>query len=146
VLAPRGHIAILDTPNRWFPYESHSVGLPFVQWLPPRLAYAYARTLRRQYDTMSYDDFIADGSGWQNATLRDCLPSWGLRGLEDLTESAGYGWAFFRDTARSRTRRRLLPYFALAAGILKKLNRPPSLCLPYFNLLFRKSPAATSRA
>src|SRR5262249_22644398 len=27
VLAPGGHIAILDTPNRWFPYETHSVGL-----------------------------------------------------------------------------------------------------------------------
>src|SRR5215831_13827566 len=46
VLAPGGHIAILDTPNRWFPYETHSVGLPFVQWLPPRLAYGYARAFR----------------------------------------------------------------------------------------------------
>ena len=43
VLAPGGHIAFLDTPNRYFPYESHSLGLPLVQWLPPRLAYAYAR-------------------------------------------------------------------------------------------------------
>ena len=28
VLAPGGHIAILDTPNRWFPLETHSVGPP----------------------------------------------------------------------------------------------------------------------
>src|SRR5438132_7176776 len=28
VLAPGGHIAVLDTPNRWFPLETHSVGLP----------------------------------------------------------------------------------------------------------------------
>ncbi|MBI5627942.1 MAG: class I SAM-dependent methyltransferase, partial [Candidatus Rokubacteria bacterium] len=37
VLAPGGHIAILDTPNRLFPLETHSVGLPLVQWLPPGL-------------------------------------------------------------------------------------------------------------
>src|SRR5262245_2432645 len=43
VLVPGGYIVILDTPNRWFPLETHSVGLPLVQWLPPRLAYRYAR-------------------------------------------------------------------------------------------------------
>src|SRR5260370_33725396 len=45
VLAPRGHIAILDTPNRGVPLETHSVGLPLVQWLPPRVADPYARAL-----------------------------------------------------------------------------------------------------
>jgi len=139
VLAPGGHIAILDTPNRWFPLETHSIGLPFVQWLPPWLAYRYARTLRRgAYGAMAYADFVADGSGWQNATLGDCLPSWGPRDLEDLTEAAGYGWRFFRDTARSRTRRTLLPLFALAVDLLTGLGRPPSLCLPYLNLLLHK--------
>lgn len=147
VLAPGGHIAILDTPNRWFPLETHSVGLPFVQWLPPRLAYRYARAFRRSsYGAMPYEDFVADGSGWQNATLDDCLPSWGLHGLEDLTEAAGYGWRFFRDTARSPTRRTLLPLFSVAVELLRKLGRPPSLCLPYLNLLLRKSPAVTPGA
>ncbi len=46
VLAAGGHIAILDTPNRAFPLETHSVGLPLVQWLPPRLAHRYARLAR----------------------------------------------------------------------------------------------------
>src|SRR5205807_672562 len=87
-----------------------SVGLPFVQWLPPRLAYGYARTFRPAlYGAMSYEDFTAEGSGWQNATLGDCLPSAGIRGLEVLTETAGYGWRFFRDTARSRARRTTRP-------------------------------------
>src|SRR5438309_2211083 len=90
--------------------------------------------------------FVADGSGWQNATLDDCLPSWGLHGLEDLTEAAGYGWRFFRDTARSPTRRTLLPLFSVAVELLRKLGRPPSLCLPYLNLLLRKSPAVTPGA
>jgi len=44
VLAPGGHITILDTPNRYFPLETHSVGLPLIQWLPAPLAYVYAKS------------------------------------------------------------------------------------------------------
>jgi len=139
VLAPGGHIAVLDTPNRAFPLETHSVGLPLVQWLPPRQAYRYARLGRpARFRDVSYEDFNADGTGWRNASLRDCLPSSGAMGLDDLTESAGYGWHFFRATARSRIRRAALPIFAAASMALRSAGRPPSLCLPYFNLLFRK--------
>lgn len=139
LLAPGGHIAILDTPNRLFPLETHSVGLPLVQWLPPRLAHAYARVARpRKFARVSFETFVADGTGWRNATLSDCLPARGPVGLEDVTEAAGYGWRFFRDTARSRVRRALLPLFGAAAGALRAAGRPPSLCLPYLNLLLRK--------
>ncbi len=139
VLAPGGHIAILDTPNRLFPLETHSIGLPLVQWLPSRLAYAYARLARpRKFGAVSYETFVADGTGWRNATLADCLPSGGREGLLDVTEAAGYGWRFFRETARSRTRRALLPVFAAGAAALRAAGRAPSLCLPYLNLLFQK--------
>ena len=140
VLARGGHIAILDTPNRWFPLETHSVGLPLVQWLPARLAWRYARLARPgRYDAIDFDEFVADGTGWRNASLADCLPSAGRAGLVDVTEEAGYGLAFFRATALSRTRRVLLPAFAAAAAALGALGRPPSLALPYFNLLVKKT-------
>ena len=140
MLARGGYIAILDTPNRWFPLETHSVGLPLVQWLPPRMAFAYARTCRPwKFRRETYEGFIMDGTGWRNASLRDCLPSSGWAGLEDVTEEAGYGWRFFRNTARSRTRRALLPVFAACVALLRAAGRPPSLCLPYLNLLFRKA-------
>ena len=143
VLAPGGYIAILDTPNRWFPLETHSVGLPLVQWLPPRLAWRYVRSCRPdRYGRVPYAEFVADGTGWRNATLADCLPSSGWSGIGDLTEAAGYGWRFFRDTARSRTRRALLPLFAAGVGLLRAVGLPPSLCLPYLNLLFRRVPRA----
>jgi SAM-dependent methyltransferase len=139
VLAPGGHIAILDTPNRWFPLETHSVGLPLVQWLPPALAWRYARLGRpRTYGAVSFEEFVADGTGWRNATLADCLPSGGRAGLVDVTEESGYGWRFFRDTARSRARRAAWPVFTVAARALQVLGRPPSLALPYLNLVFRK--------
>ena len=139
VLAPGGHIAILDTPNRLFPLETHSIGLPLVQWLPPRLAHAYARLVRpRKFRRVPFESFVADGTGWRNATFADCLPAAGPAGLVDVTEEAGYGWHFFRATARSRVRRALLPLFAAAVAVLRTLRRPPSLCLPYLNLLLRK--------
>jgi SAM-dependent methyltransferase len=139
VLAPGGHIAILDTPNRLFPLETHSIGLPLVQWLPPRVAHVYARLVRpRKFGAVSYESFVADGTGWRNATLADCLPSPGTARLQDVTEAAGYGWRFFRDTARSRTRRALLKILGGPATALRLAGRSPSLCLPYFNLLFQK--------
>jgi len=139
VLAPGGHIAILDTPNRWFPLETHSVGLPLVQWLPAPIAYRYARACRRRvFRNVPYAEFVADGTGWRNATFRDCLPESRWHGLADVTEEAGYGWRFFHDTARSRTRRALLPVFAACVALLRAAGRPPSLCLPYLNLLIRK--------
>jgi SAM-dependent methyltransferase len=139
VLAPGGHIAILDTPNRLFPFETHSVGLPLVQWLPPRWAYGYARLGRpAKFRDVPYAEFVADGTGWLNASLADCRPSRGSAEVMDVTETAGYGWRFFRDTARSRGRRALLPLFAVACAALRAAGQPPSLCLPYFNLLIRK--------
>jgi SAM-dependent methyltransferase len=142
VLAPGGHIAILDTPNRLFPLETHSVGLPLVQWLPAPLAFAYARLVRPgRMRGVDYAGFVMDGTGWRNASLGECLPSSGWRGLEDVTEDAGFGWTFFRDTARSRIRRSLLPAFSLACGGLRRLGLSPSLALPYLNLLLKKRKA-----
>jgi SAM-dependent methyltransferase len=92
LLAPGGHIAIRDTPNRRSPLETHSISLPLVQWLPPRLAYAYARLARpRKFGRVPFESFVADGTAWRNATFADCLPAAGGRDQE-----AGYGWRFFR--------------------------------------------------
>jgi SAM-dependent methyltransferase len=140
VLAPGGYLAVLDTPNRWFPLETHTVGLPLVQWLPPRLAWRYAKLGHpRRYRALTFEEFVADGTGWRNATLADCRPSRGRARVVDVTEEAGYGLRFFHATARSRTRRAVLPIFAAAGAALRAVGRPPSLALPYLNLLFRKA-------
>jgi SAM-dependent methyltransferase len=140
VLTPGGHIAILDTPNRLFPLETHSVGLPLVQWLPAPLAFAYAKLGRPgRMRGVPYAEFVLDGTGWRNASLGECLPTSGWSRLEDVTEEAGFGWTFFRNTARSNTRRSLLPAFGLVTGGLRILGLSPSLALPYLNLLLRKA-------
>jgi len=142
VIRPGGHLVILDTPNRAFPLETHSVGLPAVQWLPARVAFAYARLARPRFRGVSFENFDRHGA-WRNAWLQECLPSAGRSVLVDATEEAGYGWGFFRSTARSRTRRALLPLFAVACRTLRMLGQSPSLALPYFNIVLRKrEPAA----
>jgi len=144
VLRPGGHIAILDTPNRWFPMETHSIRLPGVQWLPPRWAYRYARLFRPKLRPVGYKDFVADGTGWRNATLAECLPSSGWSEIEDVTEAAGYGSRFFPKVA-GRRMIRLGPIFAGLVRSSRVARITPSRWLPYFNLLFRKRPAPTRR-
>jgi SAM-dependent methyltransferase len=137
VLAPGGHIAILDTPNRAFPLETHSVGLPGIQWLPPRVAFRYARLLRPRFRGTTFEDFDRHGA-WRNASFDECLPSSGTDQLVDVSEEAGYGWTFFKTTARSRIRRAALPVFGVVCTALRAAGRPPSLVLPYFNVVFEK--------
>jgi hypothetical protein len=150
VLAPGGHIAILDTPNRWFPLETHSVGLPLVQWLPAFIAYPYARVGRPLRNrAMRYKYFVADGAGWRNSTVAQCLPSTGRSAVLDVTEEAGYGLRYFRDlyirdsgrpkTRGARVRRALLRPVSVVAGGLAAAGLSPSYALPYLNLLFRRA-------
>ena len=101
-------------------------------------AWRYARLRFPPLWAHRLPQFVAGGTGWRHASWRDCLPSAGAKDLEDVTEAAGYGWHFFRDTARSRTRRALLPAFGAACRLLGAAGRSPSLALPYFNLVFRK--------
>lgn len=42
-----GVLFINQTPHRWFPYEGHSTGLWGINYLPDRVAHAYARRFAR---------------------------------------------------------------------------------------------------
>src|SRR5436309_1759361 len=42
VIRPGGFLFINQTPHRYFPYESHTTSLPFINYLPDILALAYA--------------------------------------------------------------------------------------------------------
>lgn len=139
VLKVGGHIGFFDSPNRYFPLETHSVGLPFVQWLSPELAFVYAKLCRpRKFRGVSLSEFTRPGTGWRNATYAECLPASGMIELEDLTEATGYGYQFFRNTARTWKRKALLPVFSVLAALAKRMGVPPSLILPYLNLVFLK--------
>ena len=38
-----GYLVLTETPWRWFPIETHTTGLPFVNYMPDRLALAAVR-------------------------------------------------------------------------------------------------------
>ena len=61
-LKPGGLLIVTETPNRLWPYDSHTTRLPFVSWLPLSLASALARVLRpREFGDKTRDDLIYDG-------------------------------------------------------------------------------------
>lgn len=43
-----GLVFVGQTPYRWFPLEMHTTGLPLINYLPDRLALAYARRFSRR--------------------------------------------------------------------------------------------------
>jgi 2-polyprenyl-3-methyl-5-hydroxy-6-metoxy-1,4-benzoquinol methylase len=47
-LLPGGVLFIDETPNRWFPVESHTTGLPLLNYLPDRMALAATQRLARK--------------------------------------------------------------------------------------------------
>src|SRR5262249_57873625 len=109
-----------------------------VRWSPGRASeVCAARVAPPECPDIPSEEVAADGTGWRNASFGECLPSTGAHGLDDVTETAGYGWRFFLDTARSRSRRTLLPMFTAMTTGVRAAGRPPPLRLAYFNLLFR---------
>lgn len=133
-----GFVGFLDTPNRFFPWETHSVGLPFVQWLRPELAFIYAKALGKLRG-VSFGDFTRPGTAWRNASYYECLPKSRMIDLRDLTEEIGYGYGFFARHAKSRKGMAARPVLAALRGLARWLDVPPSLFLPYLNLVFQKA-------
>lgn len=65
LLNPGGVLFIDQTPWRFFPFEGHTTRLPLLNYLPDRMALAYARTFSRRVDS---------GESWQTLLRR------GIRG------------------------------------------------------------------
>lgn len=56
-LGPGGLMTVIETPNRLWPYDSHTSLLPFYSWLPDDLAFDYSRrSLRKGFGGDTYLD------------------------------------------------------------------------------------------
>lgn len=69
-LAPGGLIVFTETPNRAFPYDGHTTGLPLIPWLPLAISYPIAKAVSLKVGRgMSKNELIAEGliggSYWQ---------------------------------------------------------------------------------
>jgi 2-polyprenyl-3-methyl-5-hydroxy-6-metoxy-1,4-benzoquinol methylase len=123
VLREGGMIGFWDTPNRYYPFESHSVGLPLISLLPPQIAYAYARLCKgAKMKEVSFPLFVRAGTGWRNSSYYELLPKSLMIDVADVSQEFGYQ----PGTGR------------LATLIAKVLRVPPSFFASRLNVVFRK--------
>jgi len=123
VLRVGGVVGFWDTPNRYFPFESHSVGLPLISLLPPQIAYAYARLFKHsKMKDVNFPLFVRAGTGWRNSSYYELLPKSLMIDVADVSEEFGYQSGCGR-------------FAKLMARILRV---PPSFFSPRLNVVFRK--------
>ncbi len=133
--APGGLVCFFDTPNRLWPIESHSTGLPFIQFFSPEFAYCYGRLLGKLKDA-SFPDFVRAGTGWRNATYEELLPKHLTLQIRDISAEAGYPPHF---ECKGFHLRNLLRYsLFLPYKIISRIcGVPISLFLPSLDVVFQ---------
>jgi ubiquinone/menaquinone biosynthesis C-methylase UbiE len=123
VLRVGGVIGFWDTPNRYYPFESHSIGLPFISLLPPQIAYAYARLCKRtKMKDVSFPLFVRAGTGWRNSSYYELLPKSLMIDVADVSGEFGYQSGSGR----------------FAELVANMFHVPPSFFAPSLNVVFRK--------
>jgi 2-polyprenyl-3-methyl-5-hydroxy-6-metoxy-1,4-benzoquinol methylase len=138
VVKPGGLIAFLDTPNRLYPFESHSVGLPFIARMSPETAFLYARAAGK-LEGVPFSDFMRPGTGWRNASYSECLPQGRMLQVQDISREAGYGFPFFLHFTAGRWRKGVkLVFWGPVDWLCCKLGVPFEFFIPNLNLVFRK--------
>ena len=79
-----GILFIFETPHRWFPIESHTTQLPFINYLPDRVAHYCCRRFSRKVDRdSSWPELLREGI--RGGTAREVVST--LREGELLTPS-----------------------------------------------------------
>ena len=59
---PGGFLFLDQTPNRAFPFELHTTMLPFINYLPDKIAHQYARTFSKRIDKSdSWESLLRQG-------------------------------------------------------------------------------------
>ncbi len=133
-----GLICFLDTPNRNYFMETHSIGLPFISKFPPQAAFIYAKIFGKLKGS-DFCDFVRAGTAWRNATYYECLPHSLAVELKDISEEAGYGYPFFKKTRKGlKSKIFIFPYFTLLRFLSARIGFPMSFFLPDINAIFKK--------
>ncbi len=72
LLNPGGTLFLNQTPNRCFPVETHTTGLPLINYMPDRLAFKYAR-LPRETESAMGTGAGKLRNGIRGATIREIV-------------------------------------------------------------------------
>jgi 2-polyprenyl-3-methyl-5-hydroxy-6-metoxy-1,4-benzoquinol methylase len=141
-LRPGGLLFIDETPFRWFPIENHTTGLPFINYLPDRLALVYARTCsRRVSSSESWETLLRQGirGGAASEIVRLLEQEGGRARIISPSREGLHDWValWARGYLRGPGRERVLKSVARAG--LQVLHRMTGWSLvPYLSLAIRK--------
>jgi SAM-dependent methyltransferase len=139
-LAVDGYLVLTETPWRWFPIETHTTSLPFVNYMPDRLALMAARHCGRYPKTLTWEQALR--AGLRGATVGEIMAS-----LEcgdgttprlvrsDMTDARDMLEVWWRGECR-QTRQKAFAYNMLAA--FRKVTG--IVVSPWVNIVLQKTP------
>lgn len=111
VLRSGGLLFICGTPHRWFPLESHTTGLPLMNYLPKGVVTRLARGRRRIRSDESWNSLLRRGI--RGGSVREIRSLARGRAVAPPPRQGSYGNLWFETT----THRRLVPVKALMSQI-----------------------------
>lgn len=151
LLAPGGYLFVHETPNRLWPIDDHTTGLPLVPYLPLRLARQFAiRCSKKVRSDASLGDLIAAGmrgcTYWQILhPIRNQKPSL-------LNQIVGNDIEMYFEISLARGPSALKKvallslrtlYQILRHVVLRPLHLPPSAFLPWLTICLQKQVTKT---
>jgi SAM-dependent methyltransferase len=147
MLEPGGVLFIDETPSRWFPVETHTTGLPFINYLPDGMAAAYARRCsRRVHRDDSWDVMCRNGiRGGAVKEILGLLPTAHgspivlephRLGIKDPLDLWFRGYAESGSGRSDALKRKALPLLRFTARFVDSTS-----LVPYLSLAIRKAAA-----
>lgn len=146
VLRPGGLLFVYESPNRLWPVDHHTTGLPLIPYLPPRWAFRLARALSDRVEpTETLEDLVGRGmigvTYWEilRALPRGEVVCMNLQDHQDVPLFLAATTAGVRSGLRRRLKAAF--YHALDRAVCRPLGIPPAAFFPLLSLCFRKEGA-----
>jgi hypothetical protein len=132
-----GYLVLTETPRRWFPLETHTTSLPFVNYLPDRLALAAVRHCGRYPKTVTLNEALRLGvHGGTYDEIISCIgvPTSGFERVHPQTADARDMLEVWWRGEIRKTTRKALTYHALRL----LYHATGMLISPWVNFVLRK--------
>lgn len=133
-----GFLAVIETPNRLWYYDSHTAALPFFDWLPDELAFYYSKFSNRKNFQDTYkkelnDDTLVNFSRWgRGASYHEFELA-----LAPLSELKIVGSLMsYEKTSFIKNGLKGLRYIKFLKSLNKKLHS--AFCYPYLDIVIKK--------
>lgn len=137
MLPKESFLAVIETPNRLWYYDSHTAALPFYDWLPDDLAYYYSKFSERRNFKDSYrepnnEDMIKFLRWGRGASYHEFELA--IAPLKNLNVESSL--IKFEKTALLKCGFKGLRYIRLLKSLNK--NLPSEFCYPYLDIVLKK--------